>query len=101
MTSGFSGSPALASSRKRTFQSARLSVISMRHTVGGAQNVVTPQPVRASSRPRALKHDWLITKTVASAFHGAKKQLHACLAQPGDDRLQCMSPGLMPIQYIV
>src|SRR5882672_5744624 len=88
ITSGFSGSPALASSRRRTFQSARCSVINMRQTVGGAQNVVTPHPVRASSKPRALKRDWLITKTVASAFHGAKKQLHACLAQPGDERLQ-------------
>ena len=69
------------------------SVISMRQTVGGAQNVVTPQPVMASSSPRALKRDWLITKTVASAFQGAKKQLQACLAQPGEERLQCMSPG--------
>src|SRR6202047_4806275 len=99
ITSGFSGSPALASSRNRTFQSLRLSVINMRQTVGGAQKVVTPQPVSASSRPRALKRDWLITKTVASAFQGAKKQLQACLAQPGEDRLQWMSPGLMPIQY--
>src|SRR5712672_497002 len=101
ITSGFSGSPALASSRSLTFQSLRLSVISIRQTVGGAQNVVTPQPVRASSRPRALKRDWLITKTVASAFQGAKKQLQACLAQPGDERLQWISPGLIPIQYIV
>src|SRR5579864_549752 len=101
MTSGFKGSPALANSRRRTFQSLRLSVISMRQTVGGAQNVFTPQAVNASSRPRALKRDWLITNTVASAFQGAKKQLHACLAQPGEERLQCMSPGLMPIQYMV
>src|SRR5215472_3100808 len=87
-TAGFSGSPALASSRSFTFQFASFSVISMRQTVGGAQNVVTPHPVSASSRPRALKRDWLITKMVASAFHGAKKQLHACLAQPGEERLQ-------------
>src|SRR5215467_13907931 len=88
MTSGLRGSPALASSRSFTCQFARFSVINMRHTVGGAQNVVTPQPVSASSKPRALKRDWLITKTVASAFQGAKKQLDACLAQPGDERLQ-------------
>src|SRR5947209_4982496 len=88
ITSGLSGSPALASSRSRTFQSLSRSVISMRHTVGGAQKVVTPQPVIASSSPRALKRDWLITNTVASAFHGAKKQLQACLAQPGEDKLQ-------------
>jgi hypothetical protein len=27
-------------------------------------------------------------KTQAPAFHGAKKQLHACLAQPGDDTFE-------------
>src|SRR6185312_4733187 len=101
ITSGFSGSPALANSRSRTFQLLSFSVINMRQTVGGAQNVVTPQPVMASSRPRALKRDWLITKMVASAFQGAKKQLHACLAHPGEERLQWMSPGVMPIQYMV
>src|SRR5689334_1973165 len=101
ITSGFSGSPALAASRSFVFHPARSSVTSMRQTVGGAQKVVTPEPVSVSSRLRALKRDWLSTNTVASAFHGAKKQLHACLAQPGDDRLQWMSPGLSPIQYMV
>jgi len=40
-------------------------------------------------------------KMQAPAFHGAKKQLHACLAQPGDEMLRCTSPGFRPIQYIV
>ncbi len=40
-------------------------------------------------------------KTVAPAFHGAKKQLQACLAQPGDEMLRCTSPGRNPSQYMV
>jgi hypothetical protein len=40
-------------------------------------------------------------KMHAPAFHGAKKQLHACFAQPGDEMLRWMSPGRRPIQYIV
>jgi len=37
-------------------------------------------------------------KTVDSAFHGAKKQLHACFAQPGELMFQWRSPGCSPIQ---
>ncbi len=40
-------------------------------------------------------------KTVASAFHGAKRFDQACLAQPGEEMLRCTSPGLRPIQYMV
>src|SRR5215470_7476271 len=36
-----------------------------------------------------------------SSFHGAKKQLQACFAQPGDEMLRWMSPGRTPSQYIV
>jgi hypothetical protein len=56
----------------------------MRHTVGGAQKVVTEQRRISSSTTRGLNFDWLQTKTVAPAFQGAKKQLQACLAQPRD-----------------
>src|SRR6202035_3672980 len=73
----------------------------MRHTVGGAQKVVTLARVIASSNFFALKRDGFGTKTVASAFQGAKKQLQACFAQPGDEMLQWMSPGCSPIQYMV
>jgi hypothetical protein len=38
---------------------------------------------------------------VASAIHGAKKQLHACLAQPGELIARCTSPGRTPIHAIV
>ena len=38
---------------------------------------------------------------VAPAFHGANTLLQACLAQPGEDRFRCTSPGWMPIQYMV
>src|SRR5689334_25437291 len=40
-------------------------------------------------------------KTVASAFHGAKRLDQACLAQPGEEMFRCTSPGLSPIQYMV
>ena len=60
----------------------------MRHTVGGAQNVVTPQRAMVSSSPLALKRRWLTMKIVACALHGAKKQLQACLAQPGEEMLR-------------
>jgi hypothetical protein len=39
--------------------------------------------------------------TLAPAFHGAKKQLQACFAQPGDEMLRWMSSGRTPSQYIV
>src|SRR5271169_643680 len=100
MISGLSGSPAPTTSLRVTFHAARSSWISMRQTVGGAQNVVTPQREIASSRPLALKRGWLSINTVAAAFHGAKKQLQACLAQPGEEMLRWMSPGLTPSQYI-
>src|SRR5580704_14769049 len=43
MTSGFSGSPAPQTSRRATLHAARSSWMSRRHTVGGAQKVVTAQ----------------------------------------------------------
>ena len=101
ITSGLSGSPALISSLMRTGQAESSSWISIRHTVGGAQNVVTLQRTIVSSRPRALKRRWLTMKIVACAFHGEKKQLQACLAQPGDEIFRCTSPGRSPSQYIV
>ncbi len=55
MTSGLSGSPAPINSRMCTFQMLKSSWMSMRHTVGGAQNVVTPQRAMVSSSPLALK----------------------------------------------
>ncbi len=73
----------------------------MRQTVGGAQKVVTPERATMSRRPRALKRGWFTMKTVAAAFHGAKKQLQACLAQPGEEMLRCTSPGCSPSQYMV
>jgi hypothetical protein len=101
MISGLSGSPAPTTSLRATFHAARSSWISMRQTVGGAQNVVTPQREIALSRPLALKRGWFSMNTVAVAFHGAKKQLQACLAQPGEEMLRWMSPDLAPSQYIV
>src|ERR1700738_1042509 len=56
-----------------------------RHTVGGAHSVVTPQRPMVASNPLASKRGWLTTNTVAPAFQGAKKQLQACLAQPGEE----------------
>ena len=41
MTSGFSGSPAPISSRNEPEPPDRSDLMSIRHTVGGAQNVVT------------------------------------------------------------
>src|SRR3981189_2880060 len=72
-----------------------------RHTVGGAHSVVTPQRPMVASSPLASKRGWLTTNTVAPAFHGAKKQLQACLAQPGEEMFRWISPGCSPSQYIV
>src|SRR5690349_18817631 len=101
ITSGLSGSPAPQTSRKLTLKEARFSWMKRRHTVGGAQSVVTPQRPMVASRFFASKRGWLTTNTVAPAFHGAKKQLQACLAQPGEEMLRWTSPGLSPIQYMV
>jgi hypothetical protein len=63
--------------------------------------VVTPQRPTVASKALASKRGWLTTNTVAPAFHGAKKQLQACLAQPGEEIFRCMSPGCSPSQNIV
>ena len=55
MTSGLSGSPAPTSSRSGRSQRVRSSWMSMRHTVGGAQNVVTSQRAIVSSSAGASK----------------------------------------------
>src|SRR5215475_15558678 len=75
--------------------------MSIRQTVGGAQNVVTPHRTIVSSNGPAAKRPWLTMRIVAPAFHGAKRLLHACFAQPGDEMLRCTSPGRRPIQNIV
>ena len=101
ITSGLSGSPAATSSRAGTLQRPRSSWIIIRQTVGGAQNVVTPQRTIWSSRSGALKRCWFTISTVASAFQGANTLLQACFAQPGEDTFRWTSPGWIPIQYMV
>src|SRR3977135_257781 len=101
MTSGLSGSPAPQTSRKLTLKVASFSWMNSRHTVGGAHSVVTPQRPIVASSPLASKRGWLTTNTVAPAFHGAKKQLQACLAQPGEEMLRCTSPGCSQNQQLV
>src|SRR5258705_13352188 len=85
ITSGLSGSPAPQTSRNDTLKAASFSWMKSRHTVGGAHNVVTPHLPMIVSNPFASKRGWLTTNTVAPAFQGAKKQLQACLAQPGEE----------------
>src|SRR5262247_1770729 len=101
ITSGLSGSPAPQTSRKLILKSASFSWMNSRHTVGGAHSVVTPQRPMIDSSPFASKRGWLTMKIVAPAFHGAKKQHQACLAQPGEEMLRCTSPDLSPSQYMV
>src|ERR1700744_6786460 len=101
ITSGLSGSPAPQTSRNETLKVASFSWMNSRHTVGGAHSVVTPQRPMVASNPLASKRGWLTTNTVAPAFHGAKKQLQACLAHPGEEMLRWMSPGCKPSQNIV
>src|ERR1700710_2614919 len=101
ITSGLSGSPAPQTSRKLTLKVAGFSWMNSRHTVGGAHSVLTPQRPMVASSPLASKRGWLTTNTVAPAFHGAKKQLQACLAQPGEEMLRWTSPGGTPSQYMV
>ena len=103
ITSGFSGSPALTTSRSgiRPFQGARSLCTSIRQTVGGAQNVVTRHRSITASSDCGSNRGWFTTSTVASASHGANRLLQACLAQPGEEMLRWTSPGCSPIQYIV
>src|ERR1700723_2116173 len=100
ITSGLSGSPAPQTSRKLTLKLDSFSWMNSRHTVGGAHSVVTPQRPMVASNPLASKRGWLTTNTVAPAFHGANKQLQACLAHPGEEMLRWISPGCKPSQYI-
>ncbi len=102
MTSGLSGSPAATHSRSTVTSAAlRSAWSSIRHTVGGAQNVVTPCSPSARSSTSAENRSWPSISTVASAFQGAKKLLQACFAQPGEEMLRWTSPGCRPIQYTV
>jgi len=73
----------------------------MRQTVGGAHRVVTPQRTIASSVFCGSKRPCGGMKMVAPAFQGAKKQLQACLAHPGELMFKWTSPARRPIQYIV
>src|ERR1700729_83900 len=101
ITSGLSGSPAPQTSRNDTLKLASFSWMNSRHTVGGAHSVVTPQRPMVASNPLASKRGWFTTNTVAPAFHGANRQLQACLAQPGEEILRWISPGCNPSQYMV
>src|ERR1700722_3468270 len=101
ITSGLSGSPALVTSRNFTGQSARSCWIKRRHTVGGAQKLVAEQRNITSRSLRASKRSNLYIKTQLCAFHGANMQDHACLAQPGELKFKCTSPGRRPNQYMV
>src|SRR4029079_9994560 len=100
-TSGLSGSPAPQTSRNDTLKVASFSWMKSRHTVGSAHRVVTRKRPMVAKSPLASKRGWLTTNTVAPAFHGANKQLQACLAQPGEEMLRCTSPGCSPSQDIV
>jgi len=55
ITSGLSGSPALTSSRNDICHEVRSCCTIIRHTVGGAQNVVTFVSRTTSSSDRASK----------------------------------------------
>src|ERR1700751_4874841 len=101
ITSGLSGSPAPQTSRKLTLKSANRSWMNSRHTVGGAHSVGTPQRPVDDRSCLASKRGWLTMKMVAPAFQGAKKQLQACLAQPGEEMFKWTSPGCSPSQYMV
>ena len=73
----------------------------MRQTVGGAQSVATRCSASWASVRRASNRAAPGAKTEAPAFHGAKNELQACLAHPGELMLQWRSPSRRPIQYIV
>src|SRR5260370_7024500 len=96
MTCGLGARAAAQTRRRDTLKVASFSWMNSRHTVGGAQSVVTPQLPMAASNPLASKRGWLTTNTVAPAFQGAKKPRHACLAQPGDATHLCVSPAATP-----
>ena len=85
ITSGFNGSPAATASRNTTRCAAKSSCTSIRHTVGGAQNVVTPTRPNTSSNPAASNRPWFKITIVAPAFQGANTLLQACFAHPGDE----------------
>ena len=75
--------------------------MSIRHTVGGAQNDVTSRSRSSVSSAAASNRRTLWTNTVASAIQGVKKHDQACLAQPGEEMFRWTSPGCRPSQYIV
>src|ERR1700728_3419107 len=102
ITSGLSGSPAEMHSRRLAVsQLARSAWISIRHTVGGAHSVLTPQPAIAVNSASTENRSCPSTNAVAPAFHGANTFDQACLAQPGEETLRCTSPGCRPSQYMV
>src|SRR4029078_9027632 len=101
MAAGLEGRAAPMSARNEPEPPDRSDLMSIRHTVGGAQNVVTSCSRSCRSSVCGSKRAYLRTTIVASATHGAKKHDHACLAQPAEEMLRCTSPGRTPSQYIV
>jgi len=51
--------------------------------------VVTPQRPDGCEQRLGVEARLVDTNTVAPAFQGAKKQLQACLAQPGEEMFRC------------
>ena len=95
MTSGFSGSPAPTISRSCGTPGAK--VLEDEHPPHRRRRA---QRGDACARRARRARAWLRsarsrrTKMVAPAFHGAKKLLQACFAQPGELMFQCTSPSL-------
>jgi len=65
-------------------------VVAPAHDLGSAVRIVTVASHQAERPLSQIECDF--------AFLGAKKQLQACLAQPGDEMFRCTSPGCSPNQ---
>ena len=101
ITSGLSGSPAATHSRSAGVRRGQVGLDE--HAPHRRRRAERGHPAAAQYVEQRRGREALVfrTRMVAPAFHGANTLLQACLAQPGEERFRCTSPGCMPIQYMV
>ena len=101
MTSGFSGSPAATTSRGRVRSWERSAWISIRHTVGGAQKLVTGRAVHLRHQPGRVEAGVVVDEDGGLGVPGREEVGPGVLGPAGRGDVQVHVARLRPIQYIV
>ena len=103
ITSGFSGSPAPTISRSGQPVAPRAQVLLDEHPPDRRRRAERGRPGRGHrlQQPGRVEAGLVDHEDRRLGVPRREEELHACLAQPGEEMLRCTSPGRRPIQYIV